>query len=93
MRVSGIIKDYYSLTASQQNRVNRLIRDMFNLNAQLADIKPEECPKCGSTDGFTKAGFEKLKNTRGNALATHMPGSRSIVARPAASVSYMIPEP
>lgn len=93
MRVSGIIKDYYSLTASQQNRVNRLIRDMFDLNAQLAEIKPEECPKCGCADGFTKAVLRSLRIPSGSALATHMPGSRSIAARPAASVSYMIPEP
>lgn len=65
MRVPDVLRKFFSLTDSQQDRVIRVVNDMANLNAQLAGTEPEVCPKCHCADGFTKAGIEHIKHTGG----------------------------
>ena len=65
MRVPEVIRKFFNLTDSQQDRVIRIVNDMANLNDQLAETEPAVCPKCHCSDGFTKAGFEHIKHTGG----------------------------
>ena len=65
MRVPEVIRKFFNLTDSQQDRVIRIVNDMANLNDQLAGTEPAVCPKCHCTDGFTKACFEHIKHTGG----------------------------
>ena len=46
------------LTEYQKSKVVELVCMYEELNAQLADTKPDRCPKCGKVhDGFWKRGF------------------------------------
>ena len=65
MRVPEVIRKFFDLTDSQQERVIRIIDVMANLADQLAETEPALCPKCYCTDGFTNAGFEHITHTGG----------------------------
>ena len=74
MRVPEVIRKFFNITDSQQDRVIRIVNDMANLNDQLAGTEPAVCSKWHCTDGFTKAGFEcnsRLSEANRSGLGTH----------------------
>lgn len=47
MRQSEMLVAYSKLTRSQKDRIERMVRDLVCMNAQLKEEKPNICPVCG----------------------------------------------
>jgi len=58
MRQSPILVAYSKLSASQQERIRRVVTDLVNMNEQLESQKPEVCPYCEKQSKMIRKGCE-----------------------------------
>jgi len=61
MRQSEVLKRFAQLTDSQREQIQRKIGDYLTMNANLAEEKPEVCPKCGGSFKMYKHGHQNGK--------------------------------
>ena len=61
MRQSEVLEKYAKLSNSQKERIQREIDDYLTMNANLAEEKPEVCPKCGGSYKMYLHGHQKGK--------------------------------
>ena len=59
MRQSEILKKFSQLTDSQKERIRREVDDYLEMNANLQDEVPQECPKCHGQHKMISHGHQK----------------------------------